>query len=77
MLRSELSSILEEIRVITTKIREDGEADEETNDWKWAAMVIDRLCFWVFSAYLVIATIAVFIKAPHIFGDNDEIGLPP
>ena len=32
------------------------------NDWKFAAMVIDRLCFWIFSTYLVLATMAIFIS---------------
>ena len=30
--------------MITDKIREDDEAGSVENDWKFAAMVIDRLC---------------------------------
>ena len=75
-LKGEISQILEEIRYITNKIKDDMTADEETNDWKWAAMVVDRCCLYIFGIYLVLATAAMFGKAPHIFGDNDEIGLP-
>ena len=32
------------LKVITDKIREDDESGSIENDWKFAAMVIDRLC---------------------------------
>ena len=38
----ELSLILKEIKVITDKIRDDEESGAIENDWKFAAMVIDR-----------------------------------
>ena len=43
-LHRELSLILKEIKVITDKIKDDDEAGNVENDWKFAAMVIDRLC---------------------------------
>ena len=72
--RNELLSILNELRFITHKIKEDNEATEETNDWKFAAMVLDRLSFWIFSVYLVVATIAIFfsVSAPNLFGQSPE-----
>jgi len=63
--RNELLAILSELRYITKKMKDDLESEEETNDWKFAAMVVDRLCFWIFSLYLVGATIAIF-TAPSI-----------
>ena len=72
-LKSEVGAILEEIRFITAKIRDDVAAEEEVNDWKWAAMVIDRACLWVFLIYLVVTTGAVFVKAPYIFGGDVEL----
>jgi len=56
----ELTSLLQELRYITTRMRSDAEKETETNDWKFAAMVIDRLCFYVFSVYLVLLTV-VFV----------------
>ena len=64
-MRNELLAILSELRYITKKIKDDLDSEEETNDWKFAAMVVDRLCFWIFSLYLVGATIAIF-TAPTI-----------
>jgi len=59
-MRSELLAILNELRFITKKMKEDVESNDETNDWKFAAMVVDRLCFWIFTFYLVAATIVIF-----------------
>jgi len=59
-MRSELLAILSELRYITKKIKDDLDTEEETNDWKFAAMVVDRLCFWIFSLYLVGATVVIF-----------------
>lgn len=70
--RNELLGILNELRFITHKIKEDDDAADETNDWKFAAMVIDRLCFWIFSVYLVVTTLAIFFSAPNMFKATGE-----
>ncbi|XP_069997179.1 neuronal acetylcholine receptor subunit alpha-7 isoform X3 [Penaeus vannamei] len=62
----ELNLILKEIRMITDKMRKKDEDDEVVNDWKFAAMVVDRLCLLVFTLFTVIATVAVLLSAPHI-----------
>lgn len=62
----ELALILKELRIITDKLRKEDEAAEITNDWKFAAMVVDRLCLIVFTLFTIIATIAVLFSAPHI-----------
>jgi len=48
------------VRCVTRKLRADDWNDEQTSDWKFAAMVIDRLSFWTLTVYLVIVTLAVF-----------------
>ena len=62
----ELSLILKEIRCITDKIKKDDEDSEYTNDWQYAAMVVDRICLIIFSLFTILATIVCFLKAPHI-----------
>lgn len=62
----ELSGILKELRVITEKIRTDEEESRVCNDWKFAAMVVDRICLILFTLFTIIATIAVLFSAPHI-----------
>lgn len=62
----ELSLILKELRMITDKLRKDEEDEEITNDWKFAAMVVDRMCLYIFTFFTVAATIAVLMSAPHV-----------
>jgi len=62
----ELSLILKEIKVITDKIRDDEESAAIEGDWKFAAMVLDRLCLITFTLFTIIATLAVLAAAPHV-----------
>jgi len=62
----ELSLILKEIKVITDKIRDDEESASIEGDWKFAAMVLDRLCLITFTLFTIIATLAVLAAAPHV-----------
>lgn len=62
----ELNLILKEIRVITDKIRDDEDTAAIENDWKFAAMVLDRLCLITFTLFTIVATVAVLLSAPHI-----------
>ena len=62
----ELNLILKELRVITDKIRDDEDTAAIENDWKFAAMVLDRLCLITFTFFTVVATVAVLFSAPHI-----------
>ena len=56
----------QEIRVITDKIREDEVSGAVEADWKFAAMVLDRLCLITFTLFTIIATLAVLAAAPHV-----------
>ena len=64
--------ILCEIRYLTDRLRKEDEFEEECNDWKFAALVIDRLCLWVFTAFTVVSTCGILFSAPHIFS-SDEV----
>lgn len=35
-------------------------------DWKFAAMVVDRVCLIVFSAFIVASTCGIMFSAPNI-----------
>jgi len=59
--------ILKEIKVITERIKDDEEAAAVLADWRFAAMVLDRLCLIFFTAFTTIATIMVLGTAPHVF----------
>ena len=62
----ELTMILKELRVLTDKLKADEDDDAIENDWKFAAMVLDRLCLITFTGFTMLATAALLITAPHV-----------
>lgn len=48
------------------QLRKEDEENDIANDWKFAAMVVDRLCLIIFTMFTILATIAVLFSAPHI-----------
>ena len=62
----ELGLILKEIKVITDKISDDNDSGEIEGDWKFAAMVLDRISLITFTAFTIIASVSTLASAPHI-----------
>ncbi|KAF7994140.1 hypothetical protein HCN44_011409 [Aphidius gifuensis] len=62
----ELQTILKELQFITKRMKRADVEAEVISDWKFAAMVVDRLCLILFTMFTVIATITVLLSAPHI-----------
>lgn len=62
----ELGLILKEIRVITDVIRDEDDSSAVEADWKFAAMVLDRLCLVLFTIFVLLATVGVLVAAPHV-----------
>lgn len=69
--RKNLSSILKEIRLITQKLKDDEEDETKSLNWKFAAMVIDRLCLVFFSIATVLSTILILFTSKNIFKPSD------
>lgn len=64
--KSELALILQELRAITRYLERDRDERELNNEWKFLAMVVDRMCLWVFSVYTLVAMGAVVFSAPNL-----------
>ena len=43
-----------------------AEAGVLENEWKFAAMVLDRVCLLAFTFFTVLLSAAVLIAAPHV-----------
>ncbi|XP_020290540.1 neuronal acetylcholine receptor subunit alpha-7 isoform X1 [Pseudomyrmex gracilis] len=65
-MQKELHSILKEVQFITSRMKKNDDDDEIVSDWKFAAMVVDRLCLFVFTLFTVLATVVILWRAPHI-----------
>lgn len=62
-----LRDILKELQFLTEKVKRDEQFEDDCNDWKFAAMVIDRLCLWLFTIFTTVSTCAILFSAPHLF----------
>uniref|UniRef100_A0A8C7UIH0 Neuronal acetylcholine receptor subunit alpha-7 n=1 Tax=Oncorhynchus mykiss TaxID=8022 RepID=A0A8C7UIH0_ONCMY len=61
----QLQAILEEVRYMADRFREQDETESVADQWKFAAAVIDRLCLVAFSMFNIICTIAILMSAPN------------
>ncbi|KAM7424512.1 hypothetical protein PAMA_000721 [Pampus argenteus] len=61
----DLAKILEEVRYIAKRFRDQDEDKSVCNEWKFAASVIDRLCLVAFSLFTIISTIVILTSAPN------------
>ncbi|KAG7283779.1 hypothetical protein CRUP_034403, partial [Coryphaenoides rupestris] len=64
-LEQELGKILDELRYIGKRFRDQDEEESLCNEWKFAAAVIDRLCLMAFSLFTVLCTIGILMSAPN------------
>jgi len=60
----ELSNILDELRELTGKVERDEAKQDKINDWRFAAMVVDRLCLCAFTIFTVVSTFTILLSAP-------------
>uniref|UniRef100_A0A914WI70 Uncharacterized protein n=1 Tax=Plectus sambesii TaxID=2011161 RepID=A0A914WI70_9BILA len=61
-----LQRIYNELTFMTKRMLEADEEDAAANDWKFAAMVIDRLCLFLFTIFIVGSTCGILFSAPYI-----------
>ncbi|XP_069812410.1 neuronal acetylcholine receptor subunit alpha-3-like isoform X2 [Dendropsophus ebraccatus] len=68
VLSAEIKEAIENVHFIAENMRIQNEAKEIQNDWKYVAMVIDRIFLWVFVLVCVLGTGGLFLQ-PLMFGD--------
>ena len=67
MIRSELRTIISHLATLTQQVRQQEELDAISQDWKFAAMIIDRLCLILFSASMALFTALTLLSTPNFF----------
>ncbi|XP_071971423.1 neuronal acetylcholine receptor subunit alpha-6 isoform X1 [Engystomops pustulosus] len=63
----EIRGVVESIQFMAENIKDHNERKEEEDDWKYVAMVIDRVFLWVFIILCVLGTTGLFLQ-PMIDG---------
>lgn len=52
--------------MITRRMIEADREGDQSNNWKFAAMVVDRLCLYIFTALMIGTIVGVLVSAPYI-----------
>nr|XP_060611697.1 neuronal acetylcholine receptor subunit alpha-3 [Anolis sagrei ordinatus] len=65
----EMRDAVESVRYIAETMRLQNEAKETQDDWKYVAMVIDRIFLWVFILVCILGTAGLFLQ-PLLIGDE-------
>ena len=63
---TDIRMILSELKFLTDYIRKQDYDDDLAQDWKFSAMVVDRLCLVVFTMMTTIFSYATLFSAPNI-----------
>uniref|UniRef100_A0A3Q3DGR5 Cholinergic receptor, nicotinic, alpha 6 n=1 Tax=Hippocampus comes TaxID=109280 RepID=A0A3Q3DGR5_HIPCM len=58
----EIKQAIESVKYIAENMRSRNEAKEVEDDWKYVAMVIDRIFLWVFVTVCVLGTVGLFLQ---------------
>uniref|UniRef100_A0A914WSI7 Uncharacterized protein n=1 Tax=Plectus sambesii TaxID=2011161 RepID=A0A914WSI7_9BILA len=56
----------DQLHFITERMQEDDEIEDGQRDWKFAAMVVDRFCLYLFTVFIVVSTCGIMFSAPHL-----------
>lgn len=62
----DIQMILAELKFLTNRLRREDEVGDIVNEWRGAAMVIDRFCLIMFTAFTVTSTLICITSAPHL-----------
>uniref|UniRef100_A0A915KMK9 Neurotransmitter-gated ion-channel transmembrane domain-containing protein n=1 Tax=Romanomermis culicivorax TaxID=13658 RepID=A0A915KMK9_ROMCU len=58
---------IEAIDYITEHLKQDEEYKQIRDDWKYVAMVIDRLLLYIFLGVTLGGTLGILLSAPNVF----------
>lgn len=58
----EIKQAIESVKYIAENMRTRNKAKEVADDWKYVAMVIDRIFLWVFVMVCVLGTLGLFLQ---------------
>ncbi|XP_017279117.1 neuronal acetylcholine receptor subunit alpha-3 isoform X2 [Kryptolebias marmoratus] len=68
-LSPEVREAIESVKYIAENMRLQNEAKEVQDDWKYVAMVIDRIFLWVFILVCILGTAGLFLQ-PLLLGED-------
>ncbi|VDM17328.1 unnamed protein product [Wuchereria bancrofti] len=51
--------------MITKRMMDAEKDDAKANNWKFAAIVVDRLCLYIFTIFIIASSCGILLSAPY------------
>ncbi|XP_065218453.1 acetylcholine receptor subunit alpha-like [Planococcus citri] len=71
----ELHRAFNGVQYIADYTKREEDANKIKEDWKYVAMVLDRLFLWIFTLAVVVGTAGIILQAPALYDDRLPIGI--
>ncbi|XP_067641742.1 acetylcholine receptor subunit alpha-like isoform X1 [Eurosta solidaginis] len=71
----ELFKAMEAVTYIADQTRKEEESTRVKEDWKYVAMVLDRLFLWLFTIAVVVGTAGIILQAPTLYDTRIPIDI--
>jgi len=69
----EIYKALDGILFIAEQKKSQEESNKIIEDWKYVAMVMDRLFLWIFTVAVLVGTAGIILQAPTLYDDREPI----
>nr|ABV45513.1 nicotinic acetylcholine receptor subunit alpha 3 [Bombyx mori] len=69
----ELHKAIDGINYIAEQTRKEEESTRVKEDWKYVAMVLDRLFLWIFTLAVVVGSAGIILQAPTLYDERAPI----
>ncbi|XP_074034118.1 nicotinic acetylcholine receptor alpha 3 subunit isoform X1 [Leptinotarsa decemlineata] len=71
----EVHKAIDGVRFIADHTRREEDSTKVREDWKYVAMVLDRLFLWIFTLAVLVGTAGIILQAPTLYDDRRPIGI--
>ncbi|XP_057666765.1 acetylcholine receptor subunit alpha-like [Diorhabda carinulata] len=71
----EVHKAIDGVRFIADHTRREEDSTKVKEDWKYVAMVLDRLFLWIFTLAVLVGTAGIILQAPTLYDDRRPIDI--
>ncbi|KAL7668612.1 hypothetical protein ACOME3_009308 [Neoechinorhynchus agilis] len=72
-LLAQVSRTVSELAKITSQLKNEDEVQKVKDDWKYVALVIDRLFLWIFTTASIVGAVGIICQAPNLYDSKEPL----
>ncbi|XP_050401416.1 acetylcholine receptor subunit alpha-like isoform X2 [Patella vulgata] len=72
---AEVVDAIESVTFIAEHLKNEDKTSAIIEDWKYVAMVLDRVFLWIFTTACVVGTFGIILQAPTLYDGKEPINL--